>query len=57
VNATRKARFADSITGGLTAPELPLFRELILAYAGEHDVPLADIAAALAVLAQDEAAG
>jgi ATP-dependent RNA helicase DeaD len=57
VNATRRARFADSITGGLTAPELPLFRELILAYADEHDVPLADIAAALAVLAQDEAAG
>jgi ATP-dependent RNA helicase DeaD len=57
VNATRKARFADSITGGLTAAELPLFRELILAYASEHEVPLADIAAALAVLAQDEATG
>ena len=57
VNATRKSKFADSITGQLGAPELPLFRELITAYAGEHDVPLADIAAALAVLAQDGAAG
>jgi len=57
VNATRKNKFADSITGQLGAPELPLFRELITAYASEHDVPLADIAAALAVLAQDGAAG
>ena len=57
VNATRKAKFADSITGQLSAAELPLFRELITSYASEHDVPLADIAAALAVLAQDGAAG
>ncbi|HEU5270271.1 MAG TPA: DbpA RNA binding domain-containing protein, partial [Jatrophihabitans sp.] len=57
VNATRKTKFADSITGQLAAPELPLFRELITAYANEHGVPLADIAAALAVLAQDGAAG
>ncbi len=56
VNATRTARFADSITARLEAPELPLFRDLITAYAAEHDVALADVAAALAVLAQDDAA-
>jgi ATP-dependent RNA helicase DeaD len=56
VNATRKAKFADSITARLEAPELPLFRDLITAYATEHQVPLADIAAALAVQAQDDAA-
>ena len=56
VNATRKARFAESITAQLSAAELPLFRSLITDYAAEHDVPLADIAAALAVLSQDDAA-
>ena len=54
VNATRKARFAESITTQLAAAELPLFRDLITAYAAEHGVPLADIAAALAVRAQDD---
>jgi len=54
VNATRKAKFADAITAQLSAAELPLFRQLITEYAAEHDVPLADIAAALAVQAQDE---
>ncbi|HEX2903258.1 MAG TPA: DEAD/DEAH box helicase [Jatrophihabitans sp.] len=54
VNSTRKARFADSITAALDSAELPVFRELIAAYADEHDVPLADVAAALAVLAQDD---
>ena len=56
VNATRKAKFADSITARLDAPELPLFRELITTYAAEREVPLADIAAALAVQAQDDSA-
>ena len=56
VNATRKARFAESITAQLSAAELPLFRGLITDYAAEHDVPLVDIAAALAVLSQDDAA-
>ncbi|HTZ44325.1 MAG TPA: DEAD/DEAH box helicase [Jatrophihabitans sp.] len=54
VNATRKAKFADAITAQLSAPELPLFRGLITQYAEEHDVPLADIAAALAVQTQDD---
>jgi ATP-dependent RNA helicase DeaD len=54
VNSTRKARFAESITASLTSDEMPVFRELISSYATEHDVPLADVAAALAVLSQDD---
>ena len=54
INSTRKARFAESITTSLASDELPVFRELISSYAAEHDVPLTDIAAALAVLSQDD---
>jgi ATP-dependent RNA helicase DeaD len=53
VNAQRLAKFADSITANLSAPDLGFFRSLIVDYAGEHDVPLADIAAALALISQD----
>jgi ATP-dependent RNA helicase DeaD len=53
VNSTRVAKFADSITASLASPQLPLFRGLIDDYAREHDVPVADVAAALAVLSQD----
>ncbi|HET6209697.1 MAG TPA: DEAD/DEAH box helicase [Jatrophihabitans sp.] len=56
VNSTRMAKFADAITASLAAPELDLFRGLIERYAGEQDVPLVDIAAALAVLSQDDKA-
>ena len=56
VNSTRVARFADAITASLASPELAFFRGLIEAYADEHDVPSVDIAAALAVLAQDDKA-
>lgn len=56
VNETRKARFADSITSSLGSAELAVFRELISSYVEEHDVPLVDVAAALAVLSQDEKA-
>jgi ATP-dependent RNA helicase DeaD len=48
VNAQRVAKFADSITGSLAAPGLELFRRLVTDYEREHDVPMADIAAALA---------
>jgi ATP-dependent RNA helicase DeaD len=54
VNTTRVAKFADSITASLASPQLPLFRGLIDDYAREHDVPVADVAAALAVLSQDD---
>ncbi len=53
VNTTRVAKFADSITASLASPQLPLFRGLVDDYAREHDVPVADVAAALAVLSQD----
>jgi len=53
VNLTRVAKFADSITESLASPQLGLFRGLVEDYVREHDVPLADVAAALAVLSQD----
>jgi ATP-dependent RNA helicase DeaD len=49
VNAQRVAKFADSITDALTAPGVELFRGLVEDYRRAHDVPIADIAAALAV--------
>jgi ATP-dependent RNA helicase DeaD len=49
VNAQRVARFADSITAALGSPGLELFRTLVEDYEREHDVPMADIAAALAL--------
>ncbi len=56
VNSTRVAKFADAITSSLASPELAFFRGLIDDYAAEHDVPVSDIAAALAVLSQDDKA-
>jgi ATP-dependent RNA helicase DeaD len=49
VNAQRVAKFVDSITDALDAPGLDLFRSLVEDYGREHDVPMADIAAALAL--------
>jgi ATP-dependent RNA helicase DeaD len=53
VNAQRVAKFADSITEALGGPGLDLFRKLVQDYEREHDVPMADIAAALAVQSRD----
>ncbi|MEO9221014.1 MAG: DEAD/DEAH box helicase [Mycobacteriaceae bacterium] len=53
VNSTRVARFGDAITDSLDSDELALFRRLIDDYEQAHDMPMADIAAALAVLSQD----
>ncbi|MDD4867231.1 MAG: DEAD/DEAH box helicase [Mycobacterium sp.] len=53
VNAQRVAKFADSITDALGAPGLDLFRKLVQDYEREHDVPMADIAAALALVSRD----
>lgn len=53
VNAQRVAKFGDSITASLNSDNLALFRKLIEDYEREHDVPLADIAAALAVQSRD----
>jgi ATP-dependent RNA helicase DeaD len=52
VNAQRVAKFRDSITDSLGAPGIDLFRRLIEDYVRDNDVPLADIAAALAVQTQ-----
>jgi ATP-dependent RNA helicase DeaD len=53
VNAQRVVKFADSITDALGAPGIDLFRTLVADYEREHDVPMADIAAALALQSRD----
>jgi len=53
VNATRLARFDEAITAALSNGELmSVFRDIIGHYVEHHDVPEADVAAALAVVAQ-----
>ncbi|WP_305094452.1 DEAD/DEAH box helicase [Prescottella sp. R16] len=53
VNAQRVSKFNDGITAALESEHLSLFRKFIEDYEREHDVPLADIAAALAVQSRD----
>jgi ATP-dependent RNA helicase DeaD len=53
VNATRLSRFDDQITAALGQTErIDRFRDIIGHYVSHHDVPEADVAAALAVVAQ-----
>ena len=53
VNATRLTRFDDAITEALSNTELMgVFSDIIGHYVKNHDVPEADVAAALAVVAQ-----
>ena len=55
VNATRLSRFDDQITAALEQESrIARFREIIGHYVEHHDVPEADVAAALAVVAQGE---
>ncbi|UCR89872.1 DEAD/DEAH box helicase [Mycetocola spongiae] len=55
VNATRLTRFDDAITEALgQTSRIERFREIIGHYVEHHDVPEADVAAALAVVAQGE---
>jgi ATP-dependent RNA helicase DeaD len=55
VNVTRLARFDDAITEALNqASRISAFRDIISHYVEHHDVPEADVAAALAVVAQGE---
>lgn len=55
VNVTRLARFDDAITEALgQAERISAFRDIIGHYVSHHDVPEADVAAALAVVAQGE---
>jgi ATP-dependent RNA helicase DeaD len=56
VNAQRVAKFADSITDSLGRPDIDLFRKLVEDYERDHDVPMADIAAALALQSRDDEA-
>ncbi len=55
VNAQRVEKFRDSITEALGGPGFDTFRRLVQAYEHDNDVPMADIAAALAVLSRDGA--
>jgi ATP-dependent RNA helicase DeaD len=55
VNVTRLARFDDRITEALSQTErIDGFRDIIAHYVRHNDVPEADVAAALAVVAQGE---
>ncbi|WP_419818582.1 DEAD/DEAH box helicase [Glaciibacter flavus] len=55
VNATRLTRFDDAITEALGQSErIERFRDIIGHYVEHHDVPEADVAAALAVVAQGD---
>ncbi len=53
VNAFRVAKFTEAIGQALSDPQLGIFRELVQSYQQQNDVPAEDIAAAIAVLAQD----
>ena len=57
VNASRRAAFSQSITQTIAAhaedKELTVYRDLVANYIDEHDVAAVDIAAALALMAQD----
>ena len=54
VNATRLARFDDRITAALESPHIGFFRDVIGHYVKNHDVPEADVAAALAIVLQGD---
>jgi ATP-dependent RNA helicase DeaD len=53
VNLQRVSNFRDSITDALSTPGVDLFRRLIEDYERDSNVPMADIAAALAVQSRD----
>jgi ATP-dependent RNA helicase DeaD len=52
VNTLRLGKFAEKITETLASEDVSAFRDLIASYEEEHNVPAAEIAAALAVMAQ-----
>ncbi|MDR7300727.1 DEAD/DEAH box helicase [Haloactinomyces albus] len=54
VNDQRLARFSQSITDTLESGELTLFQDLVQQYESNHNVPAAEIAAALASMVQGE---
>jgi ATP-dependent RNA helicase DeaD len=54
INNTRITRFKQRITDTLAAEELSFYSQLINQYQVEHDVPVSDIAAALAKMLQGD---
>jgi len=55
INSTRLARFDDAITAALEQTDrISAFRDIVAHYVEHHDVPEADVAAALAVVAQGD---
>ncbi|MDQ2703522.1 MAG: DEAD/DEAH box helicase, partial [Pseudomonadota bacterium] len=52
VNERRVAKFLDKIGEALASDKAPIFRELVERYEQEHNVPMLEIAAALAQLVQ-----
>ena len=54
VNARRVTRFYEEITTALGSPAQSALKGLVLDYAREYDVPMADVAAALAVMSRTD---
>ena len=54
VNERRVEKFMTRISDALGSPDLALFRDLVERYEREHDVPAAEIAAALAKVVQGD---
>ncbi|AKK10853.1 DEAD/DEAH box helicase [Corynebacterium uterequi] len=52
VNESRKEKFSDQITEALESDQLDVFRSLVKRYSEDKDVPMVDVAAALAAQAQ-----
>ena len=52
VNESRKKKFAAKITESLESKQMDVFRSLVRSYAEENDIPMEDVAAALAAQAQ-----
>jgi ATP-dependent RNA helicase DeaD len=54
VNTSRIAKFNEAITMSLDSKELPLFRDLLEKYQHENNVSILDVAAAVALMSQDD---
>lgn len=52
VNESRKVRFMDSITQSLEASDVEVFKQMVREYSANNNVPMDDVAAALATQAQ-----
>ena len=53
VNSSRVKGFTDAISSALESPQVSTFRDLVSTFVEERDVSPLDVAAALAVMAQD----